>query len=1749
MINVGDLLTTYRVVNEASAELEKIRSDLSEVEKASQVTAYQLTLLGRGLREVGVIATAAFTAPFVGAVDSVVKFGGEFETQMTRIVTLAGASRQEVDSLTQSVLALGPTVGIGPDKLAEGLFVLESFGLRGAAAMDALVVAGRMSALGMGSVAETARGVTGALFAYREQNLSAAQAGDILTKTVQLGNMKISELVPALAKVNPVAAAMGVSFQDVAASIATFTHAGVDSSLAATGIRAVLNSILTDSAKTEKGFKALAEATGDNTISMANFRKEMADNGLTAAMIHLTDNVTKAGQAGISAFGSIIPNIRGLTEALAVYKTNGGLVVNILDQLNNSQGTLDKSTRELHKTWQFQWDAMKVEVQNLWIELSGQLLPIFKGVLDFVKNDFIPVVKLMVDTFVALPTSIQEAILIVGAFLAVIGPGAIIVGQFAMAIGNISRGLALLGGSAGTAALTANTVALEANTTATLGLAAAEVTASEGAVVWTASLAGLTFPFRLLVGQIEAFGLTTGISTTAVYLFETAMATLLGPIALITAGFAALILIVHELGFTWQDSILMVTAPSWALVAAWEGVKNSVAGNAVFKEIHDIFVQLKDIIINGFVVAVDSGKRAVNELWEVLKSNVPAEFGIGLKLLKIVIEDIETDITRTKTALVSWKDAIVNASSANREVALLLLALKVGYTDAKKSLDDLDSSLKNQADTVRGSISGAHNLVDVNTNLIAGFRGLIAPAQEAAISHQNLLDKVKALTEGQRDQIESLKAQGMSVGAIAKEMNIAADVVATYEKQVRLSSTGVAKANAEIASSYVALTAVQAKDVEEMLLLGNTHDNIAKKIGVTITQVNQFATALKANQKAADDLSKGVQDGQAKIAKYTQDSWNLVRDILSKKLEETNKLELANFEERLKAQKAFDEAVAQDSLTAQDFQKVKLQEVLDTAKGMLAAYGEEYRTTYELIVATVKIKLSEVEGVMKDHPMIDPNSIVKTKSDLQSLSTELGALGNEFTKLGPIAGGTFGAILSSIGPVLKAGQDLANLFKNMGNTNGTGQVGAGGGSSLGGGLTQAGVASLASTWLGVAIAIYAVANAIYEANKKADEAHKINLWASELQGIFKATTGFSDALNKSISATADSSAVMILVQDDLRKGGLLTADALIKMGKANNSADWLAAMQGIQNEIAEALHLADIIKELGGYSHLTADQVSLVRDRLKDLFLVIKAGGPLSIDAIKSLDDTISQMGQSSIDATGMVDQLFLDMVDQADKAGIHLKQVDDMLRGFLKDAADGLNQMMSGLQASADADAQKVAQSLGKIASPSFNADDAAIAAKKVQDLQKAYDALVKSGTASMVDLNAALAKLHEAQDVAAGLETDQEFKDRIAGITGQVKLTQEQFDGLSTAVAADFFDMVAKGATFKDALAAIQPSLNTLQSAMDSLGLNGTQSFQLLSDIGGIVNDKVMGPLADVIAGANKALLGLHNSGQLNQTMFTGIASTAVKAYNDIIAKGGDANAAMALMQPTLQTIWQLHKDGKLAVDAETQALLDQAEANGTIGEGMESIAQQQLDAIKKMSDAIVYVATVFGYLPKAADDAASGITESLSKIKVPDLKIKIGMDNDPTKGNGVVWDGPGFASEAYVRSPTLAMIAEQGAELVLKPSTIAAWLNAASLAGASAVTFDKAATNTNFGVPSNNTSISGALNQSPNASPAKTATGTSMNINKVYNVTITARNDDAAEKWRDWLREDGLEVITEEYEDGRFVSRTNQALRKGQ
>ena len=126
------------------------------------------------------IRDSNITIPMALAGSGAIKLASDFNASMTKIETLVGTSAKEVEGLKDKILDLAGETAQAPKDLADGLFFIQSAGFKGKEGLEALEVSAKGAAMGMGEMTDIANAVTSLMTAYAKENMSAAQAGDLL---------------------------------------------------------------------------------------------------------------------------------------------------------------------------------------------------------------------------------------------------------------------------------------------------------------------------------------------------------------------------------------------------------------------------------------------------------------------------------------------------------------------------------------------------------------------------------------------------------------------------------------------------------------------------------------------------------------------------------------------------------------------------------------------------------------------------------------------------------------------------------------------------------------------------------------------------------------------------------------------------------------------------------------------------------------------------------------------------------------------------------------------------------------------------------------------------------------------------------------------------------------------------------------------------------------------------------------------------------------------------------------------------------------------------------------------------------------------------------------------------------------------------------------------------------------------------------------------------------------------------------
>ena len=237
----------------------------------------------------------------------------EFETAMKEVETISSATQKNYQDISKSVFALSKVSTDKPAALAKAYYQIVSAGYDGAKGLELLAVSTKAAIGGITDTETAADGLTTVLNAFKLEATESEHVADILFQTVKLGKTTFSELAANMSTVAPIAAASGVSFEQVAAAIATLTKSGVPTAQAMTQIRSAIigtNEALGDgwsqTMTLQEAFQLLYEKAGGSQTALQGLvgRVEAVGGVLGVAGINAATAAADLEAMGVAAGSS-----------------------------------------------------------------------------------------------------------------------------------------------------------------------------------------------------------------------------------------------------------------------------------------------------------------------------------------------------------------------------------------------------------------------------------------------------------------------------------------------------------------------------------------------------------------------------------------------------------------------------------------------------------------------------------------------------------------------------------------------------------------------------------------------------------------------------------------------------------------------------------------------------------------------------------------------------------------------------------------------------------------------------------------------------------------------------------------------------------------------------------------------------------------------------------------------------------------------------------------------------------------------------------------------------------------------------------------------------------------------------------------------------------------------------------------------------------------------------------------------------
>jgi len=424
--------TTNAIKNQSSA-LGRLKKDFEKAKADAMPTNRFEAMRGAGMAITGAgVAGAA-------ALGGIVKIAADFESAMSRAAALSGATKKELQQLTETAQKLGAATSFSASQAAEGMQFLSMAGFKTneiIAAMPGMLDMAAAAQIDLGRAADISSNI---LSAFGLQAEEMGRVADVLTKAFTSANVDLEMLGYTMKYVGPIANATGLSLEEVTAAAGLLGNAGIQAQQAGTTLRATILRLADPPKEAAKALETLGVTVTDANGQM----KPLADilEQVQTGMKGMTD-------AQKTAIAASIAGTEAASGFLALLDAGPETLRQFTSELQNSGGTAEEIANRQLDNLNGSLTMLKSASEGAAITIGNTLSPYIRQAAGFLNS--------LVDKFNNLSPEMQKSIAITAAvatgFALVGGPLLMLIGflpsiaaGFSMLLGPVGLVIGILG--------------------------------------------------------------------------------------------------------------------------------------------------------------------------------------------------------------------------------------------------------------------------------------------------------------------------------------------------------------------------------------------------------------------------------------------------------------------------------------------------------------------------------------------------------------------------------------------------------------------------------------------------------------------------------------------------------------------------------------------------------------------------------------------------------------------------------------------------------------------------------------------------------------------------------------------------------------------------------------------------------------------------------------------------------------------------------------------------------------------------------------------------------------------------------------------------------------------------------------------------------------------------------------------------------------------------------------------------------
>lgn len=400
--------------------LERAMSQTESSKNKIESLGSKISGVGDKFTSVGSKLTKKVTTPILGLATASVTVASNFESSMSSVAAISGATGEELSALSDKAKEMGATTKFSASEAAEAMQYMAMAGWKTDDMLSGIEGIMSLAAASGEDLATTSDIVTDALTAFGLSAQDAGRFSDVLAAASSNANTNVSMLGESFKYVAPVAGSLGYTAEDTAIALSLMANAGIKGSQGGTALRGSLTRLI-------KPSKEAAGIMKEYGISLTNTDGSMKSLGDVMGMLReKLGGLSEAQQAQVAAtlFGQ-----ESMSGMLAIINASEADYSKLTDAIYGSEGAATSMAETMQDNLSGQLTILKSTLEALAISFGDLLLPVIKDAVSFLQK--------LLTWINNLDEGQKKTIITIAGIVAVVGPVLLVVGKLISGVGSL----------------------------------------------------------------------------------------------------------------------------------------------------------------------------------------------------------------------------------------------------------------------------------------------------------------------------------------------------------------------------------------------------------------------------------------------------------------------------------------------------------------------------------------------------------------------------------------------------------------------------------------------------------------------------------------------------------------------------------------------------------------------------------------------------------------------------------------------------------------------------------------------------------------------------------------------------------------------------------------------------------------------------------------------------------------------------------------------------------------------------------------------------------------------------------------------------------------------------------------------------------------------------------------------------------------------------------------------------------------